>query len=173
MEMFEKLRDAILREAEGGPLIQSHDHYPRDDEEFEEFESRFLEENPGGSVAWTEDGGTVVLVQQRPCPAWATIYVGVFQVGRLYGGPEEGGWWYDAGEVVRTEVVRVRFTEDGTPSLQEGEIEFLKELSKKLSEEYVFGTTHRSSMRPRGPDFTWDVSWNVPKDFPQSRPYYS
>lgn len=27
-------------------------------------------------------------------------WVNVFDVGRYYGGPEEGGWWYDAGECV-------------------------------------------------------------------------
>lgn len=26
------------------------------------------------------------------------LYVNVYRVTRHYGGPEEGGWWYDAGE---------------------------------------------------------------------------
>lgn len=30
-------------------------------------------------------------------PAW---WVNVYSVERLYGGPEEGGWWYDAGTPV-------------------------------------------------------------------------
>lgn len=28
-------------------------------------------------------------------------YVAVYSVGLMYGGPEEGGWWYDAGELVK------------------------------------------------------------------------
>jgi len=29
-------------------------------------------------------------------------FVSVYDVARMYGGPEEGGWWYDAGSLVRT-----------------------------------------------------------------------
>jgi hypothetical protein len=25
------------------------------------------------------------------------IYLNVYDIGRVYGGPEEGGWWYDTG----------------------------------------------------------------------------
>jgi hypothetical protein len=31
-----------------------------------------------------------------------TFLVSVFLVDRAWGGPEEGGWWYDCGELVRT-----------------------------------------------------------------------
>jgi hypothetical protein len=27
--------------------------------------------------------------------------VAVYELGQSYGGPEEGGWWYDTGELVR------------------------------------------------------------------------
>lgn len=27
--------------------------------------------------------------------------VAFYEVNRVYGGPEEGGWWYDCGELVR------------------------------------------------------------------------
>lgn len=27
-------------------------------------------------------------------------WVNVYSVSRCYGGPEEGGWWYDAGECI-------------------------------------------------------------------------
>ena len=33
------------------------------------------------------------------------VLVNVYEVHRCYGGPEEGGWWYDAGHCVRTEIV--------------------------------------------------------------------
>jgi Zn-finger nucleic acid-binding protein len=29
------------------------------------------------------------------------IFVAIFEMDRVYGGPEEGGWWYDAGELKR------------------------------------------------------------------------
>jgi hypothetical protein len=28
------------------------------------------------------------------------FYVNVYDLSRHYGGPEEGGWWYDAGDVI-------------------------------------------------------------------------
>ena len=30
-------------------------------------------------------------------------YVNVYEIHRCYGGPEEGGWWFDAGELITTE----------------------------------------------------------------------
>lgn len=35
-------------------------------------------------------------------------YVNVWCVWRQYGGPEEGGWWYDRGECVKTVVCSTR-----------------------------------------------------------------
>jgi hypothetical protein len=32
-------------------------------------------------------------------------FVGVYSVDRCYGGPEEGGWWYDTGELVQSTAV--------------------------------------------------------------------
>ena len=40
----------------------------------------------------------------RPAEWWS---VGVYQRGREYGGPEEGGWWYDSGPLVEHRRVRV------------------------------------------------------------------
>ena len=33
------------------------------------------------------------------------VYVNVYSVTRHYGGPEEGGWWYNAGEPVESRIV--------------------------------------------------------------------
>lgn len=35
-------------------------------------------------------------------PIARTFFVSVFLVDRAYGGPEEGGWYYDCGQLVRT-----------------------------------------------------------------------
>ena len=29
-------------------------------------------------------------------------YVNVYEVSQCYGGPEEGGWWFTAGELIET-----------------------------------------------------------------------
>lgn len=42
-------------------------------------------------------GNEVRFHQNRPATWWS---IGVYEVGRQYGGPEEGGWWYDAGDLV-------------------------------------------------------------------------
>lgn len=35
------------------------------------------------------------------CPChWGSYYVNIYQLSRNYGGPEEGGWWYDSGSPV-------------------------------------------------------------------------
>lgn len=36
--------------------------------------------------------------------------IALYEMDRHYGGPEEGGWWYDAGDLVR--VLRVEARED-------------------------------------------------------------
>ena len=46
-----------------------------------------------------------------PCPSCrgtgqsVTVYANVYAVTRHYGGPEEGGWWYDAGEPLHSQRV--------------------------------------------------------------------
>lgn len=30
------------------------------------------------------------------------FYANVYEIDRAYGGPEEGGWWYDTGHAIRT-----------------------------------------------------------------------
>jgi len=31
---------------------------------------------------------------------WGQYYINVYELDRNYGGPEEGGWWYDSGEPI-------------------------------------------------------------------------
>jgi hypothetical protein len=44
-------------------------------------------------------------------------YVNVYAMSRCYGGPEEGGWYYDAGVPVTS--VRVEFTDDERDDLHQ------------------------------------------------------
>lgn len=41
---------------------------------------------------------------ERPAEWWS---VAVYQRGREYGGPEEGGWWYDTGSLTEHRKIRV------------------------------------------------------------------
>ena len=40
-------------------------------------------------------------VYHDECPSRHTYLVAVYLEDRAFGGPEEGGWWYDTGELVR------------------------------------------------------------------------
>lgn len=42
----------------------------------------------------------------QQCYLPGTCWVNVYLVDRAYGGPEEGGWWYDTGTAVRSTQVR-------------------------------------------------------------------
>lgn len=81
------------------------------------------------------------------------IRISVDLVTRHYGGPEEGGWWYDAGEVVEQHAVVVQYV-NGIPYLSKLEISFLTTLAQNWLEEYEFDTSHRSSMAQRKNDYS-------------------
>lgn len=50
---------------------------------------------------------------ETECATFDVKYVNAYSVTRHYGGPEEGGWWYDAGEPLASVPVRVpRFGKD-------------------------------------------------------------
>lgn len=50
---------------------------------------------PGADVIYWE------IERNLPTSRWIVVY----DVQRYYGGPEEGGWWYNAGSVVRSVAV--------------------------------------------------------------------
>jgi len=94
----------------------------------------------------------------------------VYILCRQYGGPEEGGWWYDAGDVLESWPIRV-ITRDGESDITEGEKDILLEIQEEM-QEYTFGTCYRTSMRPRDDDYTFRFTWGEPRPFPERRPQY-
>lgn len=87
-------------------------------------------------------------------PTHATIYV----VDRLDGGPEEGGWSYDAGTV--EEVREIPADVD------------LEAYVAALRSEYP-DNGYRSSVRPRGTDYSVHIGYAPGKSYPEFRPHYS
>jgi hypothetical protein len=84
-------------------------------------------------------------------------FVGVYAVGRAYGGPEEGGWWFDTGELVQQTAVS---------SLAEAE-----ELRASLVER--FHNTGKASGVLGGDDYRIAVDIRPhPAEFPESVPHY-
>ena len=83
-------------------------------------------------------------------------YVNVYEMTRLYGGPEEGGWWYDAGELILSKKL---------PN-----VDAAYDYAESLSEKYP-STGKRYSVLG-GEDYAIHVDADPGEDFPKERPYY-
>lgn len=49
----------------------------------------------------------LVQYAQHPAKKWS-FYAAVYEIDRSYGGPEEGGWWFDTGVLVHSERAKTR-----------------------------------------------------------------
>lgn len=100
------------------------------------------------------------------------VHISVDELSRHYGGPEEGGWWYDTGAVVDYAPVLVLYTELGNPFFREDEMQFLFELARKwISEHGAFGESNRNSMAPRGRDLYLRATYEIPDNWSDYAPY--
>lgn len=95
-----------------------------------------------------------VTCAEAPEGAWVVVH----EVGREYGGPEEGGWWYDTGRVV----YRRRVMPDESQADQLAQAERLFDTT----------TSHRFSMSRRGTDYRASVGSDRGEDYPEVRPHY-
>lgn len=86
------------------------------------------------------------------------IFVNVYEVSRHYGGPEEGGWWYDAGHVVH--------------SFQLTSYNQAQALAELLRQGQFTDGGHRHSMAQREDDYSVRVEGTSGADFPEERPHY-
>ena len=97
------------------------------------------------------------------------LYLNAYMVTQAYGGPEEGGWWYDCGEVIASEPVR--FTGPCTMHYRE----FFKEkcdiLLKELEDDHG-PHRNRTSAVGDGFDLYVQVSREPGANYPDEKPYY-
>lgn len=84
------------------------------------------------------------------------VFVNVYEVDRCYGGPEEGGWWYDAGTLVESAEVPA------------GEAE---EVAAELAEQYPH-TGKVGSVLYQGGDYRIRVEDEPGADYPVEAPHY-
>jgi hypothetical protein len=84
--------------------------------------------------------------------------VAVYDVDRQYGGPEEGGWWFDTGTLIRKAIVET--------------YERACELREEWEEEFPY-TQKRYSVLG-GEDYNIDIieGADVPGTFPEVYPHY-
>jgi hypothetical protein len=102
-----------------------------------------------GGVAWFE-------FNQQPKYLADTLWVTAYEVDREYGGPEEGGWWYDTGQVVKT---------------VQAKAEDVDRVREALEKAYP-RNGQVSSVNYRGGDYRVRVEDRPGADYPTERPYY-
>jgi len=99
---------------------------------------------------YCDQGHVMIWVTDRPAKWWS---VGVYETDESYGGPEEGGWWYQTG--VRTDEFKIRVFENLTEATN-----YLVVLREIYKDERNIGVRSFTETLP-------DAS------FPLRQPYYS
>lgn len=92
----------------------------------------------------------------RPHRRW---YVNIYESDRCYGGPEEGGWWYDMGTVELSIPITASHYYDA--------VRLADTLRKQYTDE-----GHRYNVVPRGTDYEVRVERAPAADWPSSHPRY-
>jgi hypothetical protein len=100
----------------------------------------------------------------EPQPEPKVFIVAVYLVDRAYGGPEEGGWWYDCGELIR--IMRTFKNERGALAYSRG-------LNARLDRTLNKGRREISSVLSDGQYEAQVRDDFAPKHFPETRPFYS
>jgi hypothetical protein len=99
--------------------------------------------------------------------------VAIYLVDRVYGGPEEGGWWYEAGE--RQDHI-IEGMHPATPlSVLYSEHDAKTRMAyvqKKLDEGPNVGRRDIGSMLSTGKYFAQMYQGHPPARFPETRPHY-
>jgi hypothetical protein len=85
-------------------------------------------------------------------------FINVYEVERCYGGPEEGGWWYDVGEPVAS----VPYANEHDGQRIRHEMKQMYPRSKGQGRYSVFG----------GPDYEVYSEDQFARPFPKERPHY-
>lgn len=101
------------------------------------------------------------------------IHVTVYDCNKAFGGPEEGGWWYDFGilctDLDFAEKIRIFPNNDeGLEKAQEYQKSLLEEIDKYNEEE---GNVHPSQSICKG-YYRALIREGLPENFPQIRPHY-
>jgi len=95
------------------------------------------------------------------------FYIGVYLTDRAFGGTEEGGWWYDCGELQYT--IKETFTDVLTA------ITHAKELQHKLDKKYNNRGSYSdlNSVLCNGNMQAQVHETEPPKFYPETKPRYS
>lgn len=111
--------------------------------------------------------------EQDEKPAFPFWTVAIYLVDRAYGGPEEGGWWYDFGERVDTPL-------EGVPNTmllfvlptEAAARAFAEFLQTKLDAGPNAGRREISSVLSEGRYYAYVYNGHPPARWPEERPHY-
>lgn len=96
-------------------------------------------------------------------------YINAYEVSRFYGGPEEGGWWYDSG--LKLKSVEVRDDYGATQAIDEMWTEFAETYGyDPLTHKRVRGLTRSNLLG--GSDLEIREESHPAENYPQQRPHY-
>jgi len=109
-------------------------------------------------------------VENRPTPAFWSV--AVYLVDRAYGGPEEGGWWYDYGIPIEEKLDGVgdAWLPHTFKTEQEAD-DYADEVQVLLDANVNRGRREISSVLSEGV-YRAIVTGGFPKPFPAERPHY-
>jgi len=96
-------------------------------------------------------------------PEPKVFIVAVYLIDRAYGGPEEGGWYYEAGELVR----QVRLFKN-----EEAAMDYSRRLNKWLQRTLNKGRRPISSVLSEGCYCALVYGDYAPKYYPEETPHY-
>jgi len=121
------------------------------------------------------------------CPAAGTkqiLYVNLYRVTRHYGGPEEGGWWYDAGEPLASVPIPGVWRSDEYPKaeiplewkprtqlLPVSIDDFVRE-KERLMDLFVFEKWGSICSMRGGADIAVRSEEHMARNWPERRPHY-
>jgi hypothetical protein len=94
------------------------------------------------------------------------VYINVYDIERVYGGPEEGGWWYNTGDPV----LSVRLDPKNGYESREELLRRARVIERWLK--HTYPTTNRRFSVLGGEDYDIEIEDHTGRYFPQRRPRY-
>lgn len=102
-------------------------------------------------------------------------FVGVYLTDRVYGGPEEGGWWYDCGELVTEpsfyEGLEVKALPEAFLTIEEA-YHSANKIQESLDKTVNVGRRPKSSVLSEGEYEALVMEGSLPNHYPERRPFY-
>lgn len=117
-------------------------------------------EEHASPLSWVEDGPTVENGGLEADPE-ELVFISAYGISRHYGGPEEGGWWYDMWRFVET-----------VPTMRK-HAEVVSEALERKHDDVNTNPTNRFSVLGNGEDLAVVIE-DTPGEFQTTeRPHYS